>query len=264
MKVTVQDVINSIVISEVIEKETVDKLEFGDPRTFVKGITVTFLATQEVIEKSIELGVNFIISHEGIFYSHISNMGFLESDPVVQYKLKTIESNNLAVFRLHDNIHRRHPDSIMVGLLKCLNWESYEVIRQTTYSVLDIPKKTLLEVIEYVKKILNVQYLRFVGDLSMECSRVGILVGYRGTGQMAIPLFHKENLDLLIYGEGPEWGTPEYVRDAIQQGRQKALIVLGHAESEKPGMEYIANIIREKFPNIPVHYISQPPIFRIY
>lgn len=40
----------------------------------------------------------------------------------------------------------------MVGLLKCLNWESYEVIRQTTYSVLDIPKKTLLEVIEYVKK----------------------------------------------------------------------------------------------------------------
>lgn len=44
-----------------------------------------------------------------------------------------------------------------------------------------------------------------MGDLSMECRRVGILVGYRGTGEMIIPLFHKESLDLVIYGEGPEW-----------------------------------------------------------
>lgn len=98
----------------------------------------------------------------------------------------------------------------------------------------------------------------------MKCRRIGILVGYRGTGEMTIPLFHQENLDLMVYGEGPEWETPEYVRDTIQQGRQKSLLVLGHAESEIPGMEYVASILREKFPDIPIHHISQSPLFLVF
>src|SRR5690606_8271793 len=105
----------------------------------------------------------------------------------------------------------------------------YEVNRSQTYSIIEIPKKSLLEIIQDIKKSLDIDYIRYMGDLSMECRRVGILVGYRGTGEMIIPLFHKESLDLVIYGEGPEWEAPEYVRDAIRQGNHKALIVLGHA-----------------------------------
>lgn len=264
MKITVQDIIDSIILPELSREETVDKLEFGNPKMPVTGITVTFLATQEVIEKSIELGVNFIITHEGVFYSHISNIELLESDPVFIHKLNTIKSNNLSIFRFHDNIHRYRPDGIMVGLLKQLSLDCYEVNQSQTYSVIEIPKRSLLDIIEYIKKSLNIDYIRYIGDLSMECSRIGILVGYRGIGKMAIPLFYNEDIDLLIYGEGPEWETPEYVRDAIQQGRRNALIVLGHAESEKPGMEYVANLIKVKFPNIPINYINVEPVFRIY
>jgi hypothetical protein len=97
----------------------------------------------------------------------------------------------------------------------------------------------------------------------MSCKRVGVLVGYRGGGESVLPLFEKENLDLVIYGEGPEWETPEYVRDAVRQGRKKALIVLGHAESEMPGMEYFARELQEKFPSIPVHFLPEKSVFRI-
>ncbi|HXL02009.1 MAG TPA: Nif3-like dinuclear metal center hexameric protein [Candidatus Atribacteria bacterium] len=264
MSVNIQNVIDTIMPPTLGQENTVDKLEFGDPETIVQGIAVTFLATQEVIEKSIKLGLNLIITHEGIFYNHLNKIKAIESDPVYQCKRETIKSGKIALFRFHDTAHRYKTDVIMTGLLRRLGWDSYEVKKQQTYSVLIIPEMTLREVMMHIKKSLSIEYVRFIGDLTMKCRRIGILVGYRGTGEMTIPLFHQENLDLMVYGEGPEWETPEYVRDTIQQGRQKSLLVLGHAESEMPGMEYVASILREKFPDIPVHHISQSPLFLVF
>lgn len=59
---------------------------------------------------------------------------------------------------------------------------------------------------------------------------------------MAIKVIQKENPEVIIYGEVPEWEMPEYIRDSIQQGKQKALIVLGHAESKAPGIKYLAHL----------------------
>jgi putative NIF3 family GTP cyclohydrolase 1 type 2 len=78
-----------------------------------------------------------------------------------------------------------------------------------------------------------------------------------------IPLFEKHQLDLVIYGEGPEWETPEYVRDSNIQGKEKALIILGHAESEEPGMNHLATKMTEMFPNTPIHFIKNKPMFKM-
>ena len=97
----------------------------------------------------------------------------------------------------------------------------------------------------------------------MPCERVGIMVGYRGGGELAIPLFLNEHVDLVIAGEGPEWETPEYVKDAVYQGRNKALIMLGHAESEAAGMKYLADALSSQFPMLPVHFVEDRPVFQI-
>jgi putative NIF3 family GTP cyclohydrolase 1 type 2 len=140
---------------------------------------------------------------------------------------------------------------------------SFEIVCHPHYSVLEMPAITLGEALNHIKHNLGLGYLRFMGNPDMLCRRVGILVGYRGSGELTIPLFNKENLDLVIYGEGPEWETPEYVRDSILQGMQRGLIVLGHAESETPGMKYLTELLQERFPDIPVHFIPQSPIFKI-
>ncbi|MNR42724.1 NIF3 (NGG1p interacting factor 3) [compost metagenome] len=114
-----------------------------------------------------------------------------------------------------------------------------------------------------MKKRLGINYVRVHGDLNLTCSKIGILAGYRGGAQNAIPLFEQEQLDLVIYGEGPEWETPEYVRDAVFQGKHKALIVLGHAESEEPGMKLLAYMLTNKYPEVPIHYIKERPIFEV-
>ncbi|HBF35763.1 MAG TPA: transcriptional regulator [Firmicutes bacterium] len=264
MNLCIRDILDYLADPGMPIESTVDKLEYGNPDSTVKGVAVTFLATQEIVDQAKNLGVNLIISHEGIFYSHWDKRESLKSDPVYRQKCRTIEESEIAIYRFHDHIHQYRPDGITKGLLCALGWQDYEVKNFPAASILAIPETPLKEVILYGKKQLGLEFVRYCGDPLMSCKRVGVLVGYRGGGESVIPFFEQENLDLVIYGEGPEWETPEYVRDAVRQERKKALIVLGHAESEMPGMEYFSWELQEKFPSIPVHFLPEKPVFQIF
>ncbi|AOZ94046.1 Nif3-like dinuclear metal center hexameric protein [Paenibacillus crassostreae] len=263
MSTTISDILQAL-------KEPVDRIEagvdvlcYGDPNDIVTGIATAFVASHDVIVRAKSLGVNLLITHEGLFYSHFGNKQLSAEDPVVREKQKFIEESGMAIFRYHDHIHKYQPDGIMTGLLQELEWNG-NVEKHTSFvTILNFDNMTVHEVANHLKNKLNIQQVRVVGDTSMPCRRVGLLVGYRGGGEQVIPLYERENLDLIIYGEGPEWETPEYVRDAVFQKRKKALIVLGHAESEWPGMKYLVNWIQSEFPSIPVHFISEKPVFQI-
>ncbi|AIQ59927.1 Nif3-like dinuclear metal center hexameric protein [Paenibacillus borealis] len=242
---------------------TVDRLEPGAPESEVQGIVTAFGASQHVIEQAALLGANLIITHEGVFYSHQDNRDGLENDPVYLQKSSLIASTGVGIYRFHDYVHRYTPDGITEGLLRELEWEPYVERHLPHVSILSIPSATVSEIAGYLKRQLHIPYVRAAGDLSAACSRVGVLVGYRGGSAAAIPLFEQESLDLVIAGEGPEWETPEYIRDAVRQGRSRALIMLGHAESEAPGMKLLAQRLTLQFPELPVHYIQDQPVFQI-
>lgn len=263
MKTTIGQVIESLLEPAPLAKPTVDALRFGSAQAEVTGIVVVFLATQAAIEQASALGANLIISHEGAFYRHREEDRRFHDDPVIREKLELIDQTGIAIYRFHDQIHRYHPDGITFGLIKALEWESYVEVHSPAASVVQIPPATLEQTAQYVKAKLHIPYVRVVGDFAMPCTRVGLLAGYRGGGDLAIPLMNEFNLDLIMVGEGPEWETPEYVRDAVHQGRNKALIALGHAESEEPGMEDVAARLRERFPGIPVYFIREKPLFQI-
>lgn len=252
---TVKDVLDTLMEPVNHVQNTVDTLKAGDPATEVKGIATAFMATQKVIEQTIALGANLLITHEGIYFSHHDPAEFLEKDPVYEEKRRIIMGSGLAIYRFHDYWHRYKPDGIMAGLIQALDWQPHIVENQPTATILSIPPMTLAEIFGHIKGRLGIRYLRFAGDLSMKCTRIGLLAGYRGGGSLCIPLYEQENLDLIIYGEGPEWETPEYVRDANNQGKQRNLIVLGHAESEEPGMSYLAQSLQTMFPSIPTYFI---------
>ena len=52
------------------------------------------------------------------------------------------------------------------------------------------------------------------------------------------------------------YAKSQRVRDAVAQGRHKALILLGHEVSEEPGMERCAKELRELFPRVRVDHIE--------
>jgi hypothetical protein len=56
-------------------------------------------------------------------------------------------------------------------------------------------------------------------------------------------------------GELAEWETSEYVRDAAHAGQNRAALVVGHAASEEPGMKWLADWLRPRFPAVTVTHV---------
>jgi putative NIF3 family GTP cyclohydrolase 1 type 2 len=259
----IQNVIQALLQSVEPLKDTVDTVKSGEIGRKVTGIAVTFMATYEVIERAAKAGANLIITHEPTFFNHLDETDWLELDEVYQAKRRLIEDAGVTIFRFHDYCHRHVPDFILAGLLKALGWEKYANKTQPTAPLLvNIPTASLSEVVNHVKQSLGIPFVRVVGNDSLLCSKVGLFSGYGGVGRRTIPFAGRENLDLIIAGEGPEWETPEYVRDAVQAGFQKAFILLGHQKSEEAGMEYVADYLKPLFPDVPVMFFGTEPALR--
>lgn len=260
---TVQDIVAKLTETVGHIENTVDTLKSRNGMDEVAGIATTFMPTYNVLLRAAAKGLNLVVAHEAPFYHHRDQIDFLERDPVYLAKKAFIEEARIAIFRFHDHMHRHNPDKIAEGLIQKLGWETYvdECNMNTTIQLnihpLTIPITAVRDVVEHLKRQLKVPFLIIVGDLSMPCSRVGLLPGYCGSGSLAIPFFQHGNLDLVIIGEGPEWETPEYVRDAVDQGINKALIILGHESSEEWGMKYLAQSMQDIYPGIPVEFISE-------
>ena len=262
MKITVQEVIDTIIEPVGRLEDTVDTLVCGSPETEVTGIATAFMPTRRVIEQAAERGANLVIAHEGLFFAHRDETVPGREGEVLEEKRRFLNEAGVAVFRCHDYWHRVKPDGITAGLIEELGWTPYVRVQQPAASVLDIPTATLAEIAERVKERLGLSSVRAIGAAEEVFSRLGVLVGYRGGASLAVPLFEQEGAELVLYGEGQEWETPEYVREAIDQGKKKALLVIGHAESEEPGMKALAKRLGERFPSLPVFHLRERPLFR--
>ncbi|MBS5914147.1 MAG: Nif3-like dinuclear metal center hexameric protein [Paenibacillus macerans] len=264
MAIRIRDVIGKLTEEGgALGEESVDRLETGNFLGEVEAIATAFMASQQVLERAVALGVNLLITHEGLFYSHRPGKQPAANDPVVRQKRRLIEESGIAVYRFHDGIHRYEPDGIMAGFVEEAGWEAYVKEYQPAAAILELPPTPLADIVQHLRTKLEAPFVRFVGDARTVCSRVGLLVGYRGGGELAIPLFAERGVDLVVAGEGPEWETPEYVRDAVHQGLNRALLVLGHGPSEAPGMKYLAKRLQAAFPSVPVHFLADQPLFQI-
>lgn len=262
MQKTVQDVIDTIVraIPGAPFPATVDTLKAGDPEQTVTGIGVTFLATRAVIEQAIDLGINFIITHEPTYYTHPDHIDWLRGDPCYQAKRRLLDEHRMAVWRFHDYLHALAPDPVCVGLVKALGWHAY-LLPSDPY-VCQFPAHTLRDLVYALKTKLALDTVRVVGDLTMPCRRAGMMIGASG-GKHQITMLGRPDIDVIICGEINEWETNIYVQDALRLGQRKALIVIGHAVSEEPGMREILPWLQARFPELPITFLPTEPAFQV-
>jgi putative NIF3 family GTP cyclohydrolase 1 type 2 len=263
MGVTVLDVMNQLAVPQGKLTESVDELLAGNPLTEVTGIVVSFMPTLSVIERVIARGSNLIVTHEGLYFSHQHGERLYGDSEVCREKMRRIEEAGLAVYRCHDYWHIVKPDGVTEGLVQSLGWGQYVLERKRIATLVELPSTTLLEVAEHLKVRLGISYVRAMGDPNQQVRRVAVLSGYRGGGPEVIPLIERTSPDLVIYGEGPEWETPEYVRDARYLGHARSLLVIGHAESESPGMAALADRLRNVFPMLRVDFEPDAPLFYV-
>jgi len=241
-------------------ERTVDTFKSGDPSQPLRGIVVTFMATWKVIEQAAALGANLIITHEPTYYSGGDDRDWLAGDPMYAAKKAFIEKHGITIWRFHDAWHRHQPDGILVGMAKKLGWEVDP--KSTAQNVFEVKAQSVRDLAQWCKDRLAISTLRVAGDLDLVCSRVGMLPGACG-GRRQMEFLREHNLDVLICGESPEWETCEYIRDSTDSGRKKALIILGHANSEEAGMEWFGHWLRPHVPaGIGIHHIMAGDPFK--
>ena len=232
---------------------TVDTLKAGSKDTVVKGIVTAMFPTVYVIRKTIALNANFIVCHEPTFYNHEDDVSWLQHNDVYGYKAAMLKEHNIAIWRNHDYIHSIVPDGVEEGVLAKLEWKKYQKSRGV---LLMEPGISLSGLIDHAKEKLDIEKVRYIGDLQQNCRKILLMVGAAG-GKAQINAINAIKPDVLVCGEISEWETAEYVRDARAEGMSHvALVVLGHIASEQAGSEFMRDWLKERLPGMTVTYVA--------
>lgn len=258
----------SAVIGMIIEKtgapvipNTVDVIKEGNPETKITGIVTTMFASMPVLKKAVEMNCNMIIVHEPLYYNHADQTSQFMNDPVFLEKQKYIRDHKLVIWRFHDYIHSIRPDGILTGMVSKLGWKAY--VANDKLDEFSLPETTLENILKDLKKVFPGNAFYVVGDPAMKLTKVRLAPGAPGS-PYHIRILGQTDTELLIAGEVPQWETYEYMRDAVDQGRKKAVIFIGHVNSEEAGMEYCADWLKSFIHDIPVSFVGSGPSYWSY
>ena len=235
-------------------EQTVDTFKDGDPDTPVNGVAVTMMATLDVLKRAAASGTNLVITHEPTFFSHLDQLDGLEkaNDAVTAAKRAFIRDHKMVVLRMHDHWHRRHPDAIEAGMVSALGWEKFQ--RPESEYLFTHPETTLGELAATIRAKLGAPTLRVVGDPKRRVSKIAMAPGFAGF-PIHVMALRRDDVQVLVIGEAHEWETVEYVADAVAAGMDKALIVIGHIQSEQAGMEDFARWLEPIVKGTPVRFV---------
>lgn len=239
--------------------KTVDTLKAGDPDTVVTGIATTFMDTYAVLEKAVADGKNLIITHEPTFYNHTDDQSILAGDPVQAQKLAYIREHHLVVWRFHDTWHLRRPDGILLGVVDALGWKPYQ--NSANPNLFTLPETTVAKLAASLRAKTGSHSVRVVGNPKLSVTQVALLPGASGL-EKQVKMLERDDVQVLVAGESAEWEGVEYAQDASAEGRQKALILIGHEISEEAGMQYCAQWLKTVMPGIPIEFIPEGDPFR--
>ena len=260
---TVNEITNEIIknTGAAIIPNTVDMIKEGNPETTVSGIITCMFATMDVLKQAVDKGCNLIVTHEPVYYNHLDETEYLKNDPVFLEKKKYINDHQLVIWRFHDYVHSMKPDGILSGMTSKLGWSKYAADEHL--DLFHLPEMSLKDLLAVLKSKFPGNSFYVVGNPETQLFNVFLAAGAPGS-ELHIQLLENENIDIVITGESPQWETYEYTRDAVQQGRIKAVIFLGHISSEEAGMEFCAQWMKGFVKDIPIYFIENGAAYWSY
>jgi len=256
-RLTARDVITRIQqqVGVPWRSDTVDTFKAGNPDSPVSGIAVTMMATLDVLQRAAAAGDNLIITHEPTFFDHLDISDQLpekDIDPVLAAKRQFIAEHGLVIWRFHDHWHARNPDGIEAGMVHALGWEKFQ--DANNQYLFTIPETPLEKLAAEIKRKLGIRIVRVVGDPGLRITKLALAPGAAGLTRQARAL-EMPGVQALVIGEAQEWEAVEYVADAVSEGRQKSLIILGHIPSEQAGMEECTSWLKTFVTEVPIQFV---------
>ena len=259
-----------------------DDWKSGDPDAPCTGIVTALAPTVNVIRQAARLGASLIVVHEPTFYTSEDGPGWFEDFPneVYEEKQALLDQHGIAIWRDHDHMHAHQPDGIFTGVIKYMGWEGQVETDTDTplfpHQIVRFPEITLKELCDKVMASLDINGLRYVGDPEARVSSMAF-VGHlypMETGKKrkdGAPVEYsvsvidalERKVDVIMPGEVIDWTVLSYVRDAVQLGKAKAAINVGHFNWEELGMKYAREWIGDLVDHaVPVTYVPSEDMYR--
>lgn len=228
---------------------TVDQFMHGDPAAEVRGIAVTWLATNARLRQAAALGCNFVISHEGAFYPYYS--GTPSGDRHHTEKHALMDELGITLMRCHDTWDRMPEVGIPDAWATFLGFPTEPRPVESFYRVCLTGGRTVAEVAQNVlerTRPLGQQFVGIVGDREAITHRTVV-----GTGAIThLGDMHQLDADLLLVTDD---GIHTTASGLWSLDLGVPMLIVNHATAELPGMEALAAYIPRHFPGAPVHYL---------
>ena len=233
-------------------KTTRDQILYGDPDQECTGVVVTLFASADVIRRARELGANFIIVHEALFWNHGDHTDWLIYNRTYKEKIKLL--GDMCVWRDHDYIHSginmngEYRDGIFVGLMKELEWEDYLVSSYEMPRQFRIPKTSVRQLSEHLMDKIGLSGIKYMGDVEGTAENIYITSHIIGPVDNKETSFIEENdIDTVLAMEITDFTVSEYIRDSAMLGLNKRVLACGHFNLEEPGMKFFAEYLKDLF-----------------
>lgn len=250
---TAKELMHTLIGAQNLDKQTVDTCKHGNPDRELKKVAVCLTPTPDVLRQCKEWGTDLLITHEPMVYDHFDQP---RDDLITKKKLELIDTCDFTIWRFHDFIHHGNgTDGIHTGFLKKAGFNGNYDGNRIYYP------DNQMTVREYAQRLENAGiavHARIAGNPDIPVSKVMLFLGACGN---AVDEFSSNDADLAIVGEITEWRNVEQMRDALQFGMNKAMILLGHGMSEMPGMECLAEKLQKEYPAIEFRYFGCGDIF---
>jgi len=230
--------------------DTRDTVKHGDPDAEVKGIVVTWLATNDVLRKAAELGANLVISHEGAFYPVYTEQDCGRRHHEEKHGL--LDELGITLFRCHDTWDRLPGVGIPDAWADWLGFPADPRPVESYYRICHVGGHTAGSLAEAVlRKVrpLGQQYVGVMGDADKPVTRMAI-----GTGACTrLGEMIELGADVLLATDD---GISTTAGGLLTHDLGVPALIVNHACGELPGMMAMVGYIEELFPGVPVQYLA--------
>lgn len=253
------------------DQTTRDQILYGDAAQVCTGIVTTCWASAAVIQEAKAKGANLIICHEALFWNHGDRTDWLadtKNETFLQKKA-LLDDGGIVVWRNHDYIHSGIPlddgsyaDGIFYGLIQELGWEAYADRSYHLEVLLNFPETTVSAIGKELIEKLKLNGAKVIGRLDTKVRKVLIYGHVVGDDNELIKRLEQEEIDLLITMELFDFTASEYVEDSSLLLANKAILTLGHFNTEEPGMKYMLDYLSEIVGTaIPTYFVQSGDMY---
>jgi putative NIF3 family GTP cyclohydrolase 1 type 2 len=229
-------------------EKTCDQFLAGDPGAEIRGVAVSWMSTQQILEQARSRGANLLVTHEPLYILEADPAKGISADHPWVRKKRWLEQTGMIVYRCHDFWDDYPEIGIHGAWAKWLGFTGKPVATKRFYEVHEtggLSLDALARVVLEKTKELGQTTVGMVGDRDRPTHRIavgtGAITDYSVMAEMGADV-------LLLTDDGTRlWETAQWASDA-----GVSLLVVNHATAEEPGMRTLAAYLRDIVKPLPV------------